>query len=92
MNRVYLIENPGGTWDLNVNGLIVGEDELSFSANDFATVLSESETYLASSEGIARLVGDFTDKTSSEISYENSVDTTSYDGTNRYKIFTIKRY
>lgn len=92
-NRVKLIKYHDG-FQLHINGLVAVPNPASsssvkaFTETTYPAVLTEVETYLASTEGLERLGGSFADLTATEIKYITEVtsDSTSFDGTNNYKI------
>jgi len=92
-NRVKLVKYHDG-FQLHINGLVAVPNPASsssvkaFTETTYPAVLTEVETYLASTEGLERLGGSFNDLTATEIEYIVPVtsDTTSFDGTGVYKI------
>lgn len=95
MNRIKLIQFPNNKFELYINGLVAIPspiESVEFSSTSLQGILTEIDTYLRSSTGQARLDGDFSDLFSTEISYINSVDSTAFDGTNKYKIEFEKKF
>jgi len=88
-NNVILYQRPNRAFELEINSLIAKSD---FTSAGFPAVIGEASTYLLSTEGQARLSGNFSDLGDANITWITSTPTpTSFDGSNGYRIAFIKQ-
>jgi len=86
-NKVSLFQRPNKKFELEINSLVCKSD---YTSTTIKGVVAETNTFLATAEGIERLSGVF-NSLDPNIQYLNSVDSTSFDGTNYYKIAYINQ-